>query len=74
MASTPRSGGGAGGTPGEQQQQAQQQLQPGSAPGLGQRHASAPRSPYGNGSSPVVTTPEQLQRYMVRLDSQNLQA
>lgn len=69
VASTPYSGGGVGGTPVEQQQQGQQQLQqqPGSAPGLGQRRASAPRSPYGNGSSPAVTTPEQLQRYMVRL-------
>jgi hypothetical protein len=51
----------------EQQQQQPQHTPPqqnGSAPGrLGSMHGS----PYGGGPSPVVTTPEQLQRYLVRL-------
>lgn len=64
VAATPPSGGGA--ATGQDQQQQQQHTPPqqnGSAPG---RLSSMRGSPYGSGPSPVVTTPEQLQRYMVR--------
>lgn len=53
---TPPSGGGIG------HEQHTPPLQNGSAPG---RLPSVHGSPYGGGHSPVVTTPEQLQRYLV---------
>lgn len=52
-----------------QQQQQQQQGTPGSAGRGGSAPQQSPysRSPYSAAESPVVTTPEQLKRYMVPL-------